>query len=139
MNDMELNLIPLWELVIERNFLTHITYNLKDDKNSINFKSFTKSLLRFVPTVSPYYCNSSENNKGFLSEFLMEAFKHSMDSIAVENPKLYLEWSSDNVKIQDSDEIFNKVFIHDIYIYIFILFILNKFLFNIVILGNVFI
>lgn len=114
MNDMELNLIPLWEFVIEKNFFIHINYDLTSNPKDNKYKSFTKLLLQFVPTVSPYYCNSLENDKDFSAELLLEALKHSMNSVAVENPKLYLEWSSNNVEIQNSDEIMNKVFINDI-------------------------
>lgn len=122
MNEMELNLIPLWEFVIERNFLTHINYNLINDKipgTDIKHKSFSKLLLQFVPTVSPYYYYSLENKEGLSAEFLIEALKHSMNSVAIKNPKLFLELSSNNVvKIQDSDDVNNKVFINDIMIHI---------------------
>lgn len=114
MDDMELNLIPLWELIIERTFLTHFNYSLTNDntQRTTNYYPFIKSLLQFVPTVSPFYYNSLKNNEDFSVELLIEAFKHSMNSAAVENPKLYLEWSSQNTvdtekHVNNIEEVFN--------------------------------
>jgi hypothetical protein len=113
MNDMEFNLIPLWEYVIERNFFIRINYSFTKNPIYNKYKS-TKLLLQYVPTVSPYYHNSLNNDNEFSVEFLLEGLKHSMNSVAVENPKSFLEWSSKNIEIQNSDEIINKVFINDI-------------------------
>lgn len=93
MNDVELTLIPLWEIIIERNILTPINYIENKSGNSIKNYTFIKSVLEFVPTVSSFYCYSFKNNNGFHAELLTEALKHSMSSVAVENPKLYLEWT----------------------------------------------
>ncbi|XP_025407976.1 midasin-like [Sipha flava] len=107
MNDMEFNLIPLWEYVIERNFFIRINYSFTKNPIYNKYKS-TKLLLQYVPTVSPYYHNSLNNDNEFSVEFLLEGLKHSMNSVAVENPKSFLEWSSKNIEIQNSDEIINK-------------------------------
>lgn len=112
---MEFSLIPLWELVIERNFLTHINnclLSVDDDFENKHYK-FMQSLLKFVPTVSPLYCISLKYN--FSVEFLIEALKYSMNSVAVENPKLYLEWSPKKLDNLDNDATVNEVFISIIY------------------------
>lgn len=114
MDDFEINLIPLWELIIERISFTHINYSFHNDdaqKRIVN-STFTKSLLHFVPTVSPYYYTSLREKKQISIEWLLEALKHSMNSVAVENPKLYLDWSPKKVidleKLDDSNnEVFN--------------------------------
>lgn len=111
MNDMELNLIPLWELIIERNLLTFTRMLLKGNIQRSKIRPFMKSLLHFVPTVSPFYYNSLKNNKLLATEFLLEALKHSMNSIAVENPKLYLEWSPRRgVELEKDNDQINEVF-----------------------------
>lgn len=106
-NDIEINLIPLLELIIERCFFTHIKNGLNEDSSqrSIKHYSFIKSLLQLVPTVSPFYYNTLKNNHSFNIEFVMECLKHSMNSIAVDNPKLYLEWSYKNVFEKQEDTI----------------------------------
>lgn len=108
---MEFNLIPLWELVIERNFLARIKYSLfkKDDYFHKKHYDFMKSLLKFVPTVSPFYCNSLKRD--FTIAFLIEALKYSMNSVAVENPMLYLEWSPKKIDNSENHDAVNKVFI----------------------------
>jgi len=115
MNDIELNLIPLWELIIERNFLTLIKSSLcnKNTEKLIDKHLLMKLLLQFVPTVSPFYCNSLKANDSFTIILLMEALKHSMTSIAVENPRSYLEWSSNKIfnlekNSADINEVFNN-------------------------------
>lgn len=115
MNDMEFNLIPLWELVIERNFLTYISYSLLKENNHFHNKhyDFMQSLLKFVPTVSPFYCNSLKYR--FNVEFLIEALKYSMNSVAVENPMFYLEWSPKNVDNLENHDTVDVVFISIIY------------------------
>lgn len=108
MNDMELKLIPLWELIIERNLLTHINYtNHKKKIDSIRNYAFIKSVLQFVPTVSPFYCHSLKTNDKFPVESLIEALKHSMTSVAVETPKVYLKWpyNKNETEIQDVNEV----------------------------------
>lgn len=114
MDDMELNLIPLWELIIERTFLTQFNYSLTNHNTQRTTKHhlFIKSLLQFVPTVSPFYYNALKNNEDFSIELLIEALKHSMNSVAVENPKLYLEWSPEKIvnsekHVDKIDEVFN--------------------------------
>lgn len=94
-NDIEINLIPLWELIIERCLFINMNYCLNEDKSqrSIKHYSFIKLLLQLVPTISPFYYNALKRNDNFDLELLMEGLKHSMNSIAVINPKLYLEWS----------------------------------------------
>lgn len=106
MNDIELNLIPLWELIIERNFLIHINHNfIKNDGQSSNKDfHFMKSLLHFVPTVSPFYYHSLNNSKKIGIHFLTEALKHSMKSVAVYNPKLFLEWSPNKIDNLETHE-----------------------------------
>lgn len=108
MNDMELNLIPLWELIIERTFLTHFKYSLTTGKSQKTSKHylFVESILKYVPTVSPFYYNTFKHNENFSIELLIEGLKHSMNSAAVENPKLYLEWSPK--KIVDSEKPVDK-------------------------------
>ncbi|XP_060859886.1 midasin [Metopolophium dirhodum] len=108
MNDMELNLIPLWELVIERNFLSRINYSILNEDDYFHNKhyDFMQSLLKFVPTVSPVYCNSLKYN--FTVEFLTEALKYSMNSVAVENPKLYLEWSPKKIDNLENHDTINE-------------------------------
>jgi len=115
MNDIELNLIPLWELIIERNFLTLIESSLfnGNTQKPVNNHLFMKFLLQFVPTVSPFYHNSLKTNDSFTINVLMEALKHSMNSVAIENPKSYLEWSSNKVVALekhnvDINEVFNN-------------------------------
>jgi len=117
MDDMEFNLIPLWELVIERKFLAHINYSLspKDDYFYNKHYAFMQSLLKFVPTVSPFYCNSLKYN--FSVEFLIEALKYSMNSVAVENPMLYLNWSPKKVDNLENHDTVDEVFISIIYLY----------------------
>lgn len=108
MNDMELKLIPLWELIIERNLLTHIKYkSYKKNISSVRNYSFFKSVLHYVPTVSPFYCHSIKNSNKFAVESLIEALKHSMTSVAVETPKIYLEWpyNKNEMEIQDDTEV----------------------------------
>lgn len=109
MNVMELNLIPLWELIIQKNLLTHINY--VDDMSESNTRNyaFIKSVLQFVPTVSPYFFHSSTNNQGFPIESLNEALKHSMSSVAVDDPKLYLEWLTSKMEVEEQDDFINKV------------------------------
>lgn len=108
---MELNLIPLWELIIERNFLIFTRMLLKGNIRRSKVHPFTKSLLQFVPTVSPFYYNSLKNEKLLATEYLLEALKHSMNSIAVENPKLYLEWSPKrSVELEKNNDQINEVF-----------------------------
>lgn len=111
MNDMELNLIPLWELVIERNFLSHIYYSILNDDDYFHNKhyDFMQMLLQFVPTVSPIYCNSLKYS--FSIDFLIEALKYSMNSIAVKNPQLYLEWSPKKVAELENHDTINEVLI----------------------------
>jgi len=116
MNDMEFNLIPLWELVIERNFLARISFSsLNENHDYIRSKHYglMQSLLKFVPTVSPFYCNSLKHK--FSVEFLIEALKYSMNSVAVENPMLYLEWSPKNVDNLENHGKVDEVFISIIY------------------------
>jgi len=129
MNDMELNLIPLWELVIERNFLSRINYSILNEDDYFHNKhyDFMKSLLKFVPTVSPVYCNSLKYN--FTVEFLIEALKYSMNSVAVENPKLYLEWSPQKIDNLENHDTINEVFISIIYylLSIYLLYLLYLF------------
>jgi len=115
MNDIELNLIPLWELIIERNFLTHIEPSLSNGNTQkpVNNNLCMKWLLQFVPTVSPFYYNSLKTNDSFTINVLMEALKHSMNSVAIENPTSYLEWSSNKVvdlekHNVDINEVFNN-------------------------------
>lgn len=116
MDDMELNLIPLWELIIERNFLTFTRILLKGNVEKSKNHTFMKSLLRFVPTVSPFYYNSLKNNKLLATEFLLEALKHSMNSIAVESPNLYLEWSPKRgVELEKHNDQINEVFDNNTY------------------------
>lgn len=114
MNEMELNLIPLWELIIERSFLVHINYTLNNDisQDGLKYHSFIKSLLYFVPTVAPFYFTAlnDDYNKSFTIKTLMEALNHSMNSVAVENPKLYLNSSSRNINLENHDETTNEVF-----------------------------
>lgn len=108
MNDMELKLIPLWELLIERHLLTHISYtNRKKNINNIINYSFFKLVLQYIPTVSPFYCHSITNNNKFPVESLIEALKHSMTSVAVKTPKIYLEWpyNKNEMEIQDDNEV----------------------------------
>lgn len=111
MNDVEISLIPLWELLIERCFFTHINYSLikKKSQSSIKYYSFIKSLLQLIPTVSPFYYNALKKKDNFNIEFLMEGLKHSMNSVAVVNPKLYLEWPCTIVYEKHEDTI-NEVF-----------------------------
>lgn len=108
MNDMELKLIPLWELIIERNLLTHIYYtNHKKNISSLRNYSFFKSVLQYVPTVSTFYCHSIKNNDKFPVESLIESLKHSMSSVAVKAPKIYLEWpyNKNEMEIKDDNEV----------------------------------
>jgi len=128
MNDMELNLIPLWELVIERNFLARINYSILNEDDYFHNKhyDFMQSLLKFVPTVSPLYCNSLKYN--FTVEFLIEALKYSMNSVAVENPMLYLEWSPKKVDDLENHNTANEVFILIVYYLLFIIYVFTLFI-----------
>jgi len=132
MNDMELNLIPLWELVIERNFLSRISYSILNEDDYYHNKQydFMKLLLKFVPTVSPFYCNSLKYD--FTVEFLTEALKYSMNSVAVENPKLYLEWTPNKVDDLENPNTVDEVFIMIINYYLLCMYLLCS-----IYLGNV--
>lgn len=129
---MELNLIPLWELIIERNFLSRISYSILNEDNYYHNKhyDFMKLLLKFVPTVSPFYCNSLKYD--FTVEFLTEALKYSMNSVAVENPKLYLEWTPKKV-----DDLENQNIVDEVFIMIIKYYLLSMYLFYSIYLGNV--
>lgn len=128
MNDMELNLIPLWELIIERTFLTHFKCLLTNDntQRATQHNLFIQSLLQFVPTVSPFYYNAFKHNDDFSIELLIEALKHSMNSAAVENPKLYLEWSPKELVDSEKpvDKIEEVIFITKCIMYDYISFII---------------
>lgn len=109
MNDKELNVIPLWELIIERNFLTLIKSHLFNENNQKPIdNTFMELLLQVIPTVSPLYYKSLKNNS--IVNVLIEALGHSMNSIAMKSPKLYLEWSSNEfVDLEkQNDEVFNN-------------------------------
>ncbi|KAE9533494.1 hypothetical protein AGLY_009132 [Aphis glycines] len=125
MNDMELNLIPLWELVIERNFLSRINYSILNEDDYYHNKQydFMKLLLKFVPTVSPFYCNSLKYD--FTIEFLTEALKYSMNSVAVENPKLYLEWTPKKVDDLENQNIVDEEMLYSFEQPLFTSFITN--------------
>lgn len=107
-----MNLIPIWELIIERNIFSCLDYSYINNRiqRSSKYDSLMRSLLKFVPTVSPLYYNSLKRNNNFSTEFLMESLKHSLNSVAVENPKLYLEWSPTKVvDLVYDDNTVNKV------------------------------
>lgn len=115
MNDMELNLIPLWELVIERNFFIIANGDDIEQRSVTNytFYSYLKALLLFVPTVSPLYYNSLNFFHNIDINLLVQGLNHSLNSVAVENPNLYLDWSPNkniNVKNHDttSEVLYNK-------------------------------
>lgn len=110
-DDKEMNLIPIWELIIERHIFNCINYSFDNDKIQRNniYDSLIKSLLKFVPTISPFYYNSLKKNTDFSVDFLMESLKHSMNSIAVENPKLYLKWSSKYIDLENHNNSINEV------------------------------
>lgn len=113
-----MNLIPIWELIIERNIFSRMNYSCINEKiqRSNEYDSLIKSLLKFVPTVSPLFYNSLKQNNDFSIEFLMESLKHSLNSVAIENPKLYLEWSPKNVvDLESDDNTVNKVLKNCIY------------------------
>lgn len=113
MDDFEIDLIPLWELIIERISFSHINYTFHngDTQKRNVYSTFTKSLLHFVPTVSPYYYTSLRENKQISVEWLLEVLKHSMNSVAVESPKLYLDWSLKKViNLEKLDDTNNEVF-----------------------------
>ncbi|VVC30846.1 ATPase, dynein-related, AAA domain,von Willebrand factor, type A,AAA+ ATPase domain,P-loop [Cinara cedri] len=110
-DNKEINLIPIWELIIERNIFSYINYNFINDKIQIRngYDSLIKPLLKFVPTVSPFYYNSLKKNKVFSIEFLTESLKHSMNSVAIDNPELYFAWSPKKVmELEDQENAVNQ-------------------------------
>ncbi|XP_050541449.1 midasin [Daktulosphaira vitifoliae] len=110
MNDLELKLLPLWELIIEKLFLVlvHLYFDSKNTFTTNNNIMFSKSLLQYIPTVSPFYYHSLKSNQVSI-DFLLEALKHSLNSVAVDCPTIFLELSDNkNVCLHKQDEIIDK-------------------------------